>query len=167
MIGKPELQGYVRLMSYTRTAGPEAAGQDLASRIAKALVAREGTGKAWGLEIEDAREGYARVAMRLTPAMLNGFGMAHGGMIFALADSAFAYACNSRNLATVAQGATISFIDSGKAGERLTAEAHELAVKGRTGVYAVSVKGEDGRVIAEMQGLSRSIGGNTIGEEIA
>ena len=165
MIGKLELRGYVHPMSYTRNAAPDAARDALARRVATTLIGREGSGRAWGLELEDVREGYARVAMRLTPEMLNGFGIAHGGMIFALADSAFAYACNSRNLATVAQGATISFIDSGKAGERLTAEAHELAVKGRTGVYAVTVRGEDGRVIAEVQGLSRSVGGNTIEEE--
>lgn len=167
MIGKLELRGYVRAMSYIRTVAPDAARDHLARRIATALIASEGTGRAWGLELEDARERYASGAMRLTPEMLNGFAMAHAGMIFALADSAFAYACNSRNLATVAQGATINFIDSGKAGERLTAEAHELAVKGRTGVYAVTVRGEDGRTIAEMQGLSRSIGGNTIEEELA
>ena len=165
MIGKTELRGYDHPMSYTANAASDTERNALARRIATTLRAREGTGQAWGLEIEDAREGYARVAMRLTPEMLNGFGIAHGGMIFALADTAFAYASNSRNVATVTQTSTISFIDSGRAGERLTAEAHELAVKGRTGIYAVTVRGEDGRVIAEIQGLGRSTGGNTIEEE--
>lgn len=130
----------------------------LARRVADALISREGVAKVWGHEIEEAREGYARVAMRLRPEMLNGFEIAHGGMLFALADSAFAYACNSRNEASVAQSASICFIDSGRPGERLVAEAQERALKGRTGVYAVTVTGEDGRVIAEFQGLSRTIG---------
>nr|WP_243451804.1 hydroxyphenylacetyl-CoA thioesterase PaaI [Sphingosinicella soli] len=138
---------------------------DTALRIARAMAAKEGTTPALGLEIEAAREGYARVAMRLSPGTLNGFGMAHGGMVFLLADTAFAYACNSRNVQTVAQHASISFIDAGRAGERIVAEAQERAVKGRTGVYAVSVMGEDGRIIAEFQGLSRTIGGPVIEEE--
>ncbi|MEA3538313.1 MAG: hydroxyphenylacetyl-CoA thioesterase PaaI [Pseudomonadota bacterium] len=138
---------------------------DTALRIARAMASKEGTTPALGLEIEAAGEGYARVAMRLSPATLNGFGMAHGGMVFLLADTAFAYACNSRNVQTVAQHASISFIDAGRAGERIVAEAQERAVKGRTGVYAVSVFGEDGRIIAEFQGLSRTIGGPVIEEE--
>ena len=86
-------------------------------------------------------------------------------MIFALGDTAFAYACNSRNVRTVAQSATISFIDAVRPGERLVAEARKRALKGRTGVYAISVTGADGRAVAEMQGLSRSIGGHIIEEE--
>lgn len=133
-----------------------------AMAVARGMIAREGTGAAWALELEGTGEGYARVAMRLTPAMLNGFGTAHGGMIFALADSAFAYACNSRNVKTVAQSGSISFLDAGRAGERLTAEARETAINGRTGIYIITVRGEDGRVVAEMQGLSRAIGGPTL-----
>lgn len=148
-------------------AAPDPDGGDLSRRIATALIAREGTGQAWRLELEEAREGYARVAMRVSAEMLNGFGIAHGGMIFGLADSAFAYACNSRNVATVAQGASITFLDSGRAGEKLVAEAQERALKGRTGVYAVTVRGEDGRVVAEFQGLSRSIGGQIIEGELS
>jgi len=130
-----------------------------ARRIADTLLAREGTGPAWNLAIEEARMGYARVAMTLTPAMLNGYGTAHGGMIFSLADSAFAYACNTRNATTVAQSCTIAFIDAGRPGERLVAEARETALRGRTGVYLMTVYGEDGRIVAEMQGLSRTVGG--------
>ena len=79
-------------------------------------------------------------------------------MIFAVVDQASAYACNSRNLRTVAQGESIQFLDTGRAGERVVAEAREVAIKGRTGSYAVTVRGEDGRIIATMQGLSRVIG---------
>jgi acyl-CoA thioesterase len=135
---------------------------DRAMQIAQRMIAQEGTGAAWGIELEAADAGYARVGMRLTPAMLNGFGIAHGGMIFALADSAFAYACNSRNVKTVAQSGSIVFLDAARAGERLVAEARETALRGRTGAYVITVTGEDGRVIAEMQGLSRAVGGPTL-----
>lgn len=169
IIGKTEIVGYQLCMIDLPQPDPADAASlvadDRAIRIARAMASKEGTTPAFGLEIEAAGEGYARVAMRLTPAMLNGFQMAHGGMIFLLADSAFAYACNARNVQTVAQHASISFIDAGRPGERLVAEARERAVKGRTGVYAVSVLGEDGRIIAEFQGLSRTIGGPVLEED--
>ncbi|MBV9569828.1 MAG: hydroxyphenylacetyl-CoA thioesterase PaaI [Alphaproteobacteria bacterium] len=130
---------------------------DLARRVAEHLLSREGTGPAWGIAIEEAREGYARISMTLRADMLNGHGIAHGGMIFALADTAFAYACNSRNVTAVAQAASIVFLASAKAGERLVAEAREQASSGRSAVYLVTVSTADGRKIAEFQGLSRSL----------
>jgi len=137
---------------------------ETADKVARAMLAAEGTGPAWGIEIEEAREGFARIRMRLRADMLNGHGIAHGGMVFALADTAFAYACNSRNLRTVAAQASIVFLDAAREGELLVAEAQEEALAGRSGVYNVKVTGEDGRVIATFQGLSRSIGGAVIGE---
>ena len=134
----------------------------LASKIAHSMLAAEGTGPAWGVEIEEAREGYARIRMRLRADMLNGHGTGHGGMIFALADTAFAYACNSRNLRSVAAQASIVFLDSAREGEVLTAECEERALVGRSGVYDVKVTGEGGRSIAEFQGFSRSLGGAAI-----
>jgi len=131
----------------------------LAQRVASAMLASEGTGPAWGIEIEDAREGYSRIRMRLRPDMLNGHGKAHGGMVYALADTAFAYACNSRNLRTVGAQATMVFLDGAEAGEMLIAEAQEQVVVARSGVYNVSVRTDAGRPIAEFQGFSRSIGG--------
>ena len=136
--------------------------KELANHVAATLLSREGTGPAWGIEIEAADEGYARIAMVLRADMLNGHGIAHGGMLFALADTAFAYACNSRNVSTVAQSATIVFLEPGKEGERLVAEARESSLKGRSGVCAVKVFGEDGRTIAEFQGVSRAIGGTVV-----
>jgi acyl-CoA thioesterase len=136
----------------------------IADKVAKTMLAAEGTGPAWGIEIEEARAGYARIRMRLRADMLNGHGIAHGGMIFALADTAFAYACNSRNLRTVAAQASIVFLDAAREGEMLMAEAEEQALVGRSGVYNVKVSGEDGRPIAEFQGFSRSLGGNLTGE---
>ena len=137
---------------------------ETADKVARAMRAAEGTGPAWGIEIEEVREGYARIRMTLRADMLNGHGSAHGGMIFALADSAFAYACNSRNLRTVAAQASIVFLDAAREGEVLVAEAREAALAGRSGVYNVSVRGEGGRAIAEFQGCSRSLGGPIVGE---
>ncbi len=137
---------------------------DLARRVADSLRAREGTAAAWNIEIEEVREGYARIAMVVRADMLNGRGVVQGGMIFGLADTAFAYACNSRNLTTVAQSATIVFAAAGQAGDRLVAEAQEEALTGRTGVYAVKVRNGKGEIIAVFQGLSRAIGGTVLGE---
>jgi acyl-CoA thioesterase len=134
----------------------------LARRVADAMLAQEGTGPAWGITIDEAREGYARIRMALRDDMLNGHRIAHGGMIFALADTAFAYACNSRNETSVAQNATISFLAPAAAGDVLVAEATEASRSGRSGVYQVSVKTGEGAVIAEFTGLSRTIGGTVI-----
>lgn len=133
-----------------------------AAEVAAAMLAREGTGPSWGIEIEAAGEGYARVRMTVRADMLNGHGLAHGGMIFALADSAFAYACNSRNVASVAAQASIVFVAPANAGDVLIAEASERALVGRTGTYAVSVRTADGRAIADFHGMSRTIGGTII-----
>jgi acyl-CoA thioesterase len=134
----------------------------LARRVADTLRAREGTGAAWNVEIEEVREGYARIAMVVRADMLNGKAIAHGGMIFALADTAFAYACNSRNVNTVAQSATVVFVAPGREGDRLVAEAQEESQTGRSGVYAVKVRNQNGEIIAVFQGLSRSIGGTVL-----
>jgi acyl-CoA thioesterase len=135
---------------------------NLARRVAETMLAREGAGPAWGVAIDEAREGYARIRMTLRDDMLNGHRIGHGGMIFALADTAFAYACNSRNENTVAQNATISFLAPAHAGDVLIAEARELSRSGRSGVYQVSVRAKHGRTIAEFTGLSRTTGGPVI-----
>ena len=135
---------------------------ELAARVAKAMLEAEGTGPAWGIRIEEARDGYARVSMRLRPDMLNGHGIAHGGMIFALADTAFAYVCNGANHASVAAQASIVFLGKAEEGELLIAEAQEAAREGRAGVTRVSVKTDDGRPVAEFTGYSRTLGGPLI-----
>lgn len=131
----------------------------LPRRVAEALIAAEGTARVWGLELEEVGEGYARVRMLVRADMLNGHRTAHGGMIFALADSAFAYACNSRNEVTVAQQASIAFLAPAREGDVLIAEAREDALAGRNGVYSVIVRTEDQRAIAHFHGLSRTVGG--------
>lgn len=132
---------------------------ETADKVARAMLAAEGTGPAWGIEIEEAREGYSRIRMKLRADMLNGHRKAHGGMVYALADTAFAYACNSRNVRTVGAQATMVFLDGAQEGEVLVAEAVEQALVGRSGVYNVSVRTDGGRPVAEFQGFSRSIGG--------
>ena len=134
----------------------------LADRVARAMLAEEGTGPAWGIVIEEARHGYARVSMVVRKDMLNGHGIAHGGMIFALADSAFAYVCNGANHASVAAQAGIVFLGKAELGETLVAEAQQLAREGRAGVTRVSVTTADGRAIAEFTGYSRTLGGTVI-----
>lgn len=135
---------------------------ELAKRVADGMIAQEGTGPSWGLQIEEVRAGYVRVSMLVRPDMLNGHGLAHGGMIFALADSAFAYVCNGANHASVAAQANIIFLDKVSEGETLVAEAQEVAREGRAGVTRVSVRTADGRTIAEFTGYSRTLGGAVI-----
>ena len=135
---------------------------DLARRVATEMLAAEGTGPAWGIKIEEARHRYARVSMVVRPDMLNGHGIGHGGMIFALADSAFAYVCNGGNHASVAVQASIVFLDKVAEGETLVAEAEEVVREGRAGVTRVAVRTADGRPIAEFTGYSRTLGGPVI-----
>lgn len=135
---------------------------ELAKRVAREMLAAEGTGPAWGLRIEEVSAGYARVSMLVRKDMLNGHGLAHGGMIFALADSAFAYVCNGANHSSVAAQASIVFLDKVAEGETLVAEAEEVAREGRAGVTRVAVRTADGRRVAEFTGYSRTLGGSVI-----
>ena len=135
---------------------------ELASHVAHSMLAAEGTGPAWGLKIEEVREDYARVSMVIRADMLNGHGLAHGGMIFSLADSAFAYVCNGANHASVAAQASIVFLDKVREGETLIAEATEVAREGRAGVTRVTVRAGDGRTVAEFTGYSRTLGGPVV-----
>jgi acyl-CoA thioesterase len=135
---------------------------ELANAVARRMLSDEGTGPAFGIVIEEARAGYARVSMAVRADMLNSYGIAHGGMIFALADTAFAYVCNGANHASVAAQASIVFLGKAEEGELLIAEAQEVAREGRAGVTHVSVRTAEGRAIAEFTGYSRTIGGPVI-----
>jgi acyl-CoA thioesterase len=135
---------------------------ELADRVARTMLAAEGTGPAWGIGIEEVREDYARVSMPVRADMLNGHGFAHGGMIFALADTAFAYVCNGANHASMAAQASIVFLDKVREGETLIAEAQEVAREGRAGVTRVAVRTSEGRAVAEFTGYSRTLGGTVV-----
>jgi acyl-CoA thioesterase len=135
---------------------------ELARRVAHRMLEQEGTGPAWGVRIEEVRAGYARLSMIVRADMLNGHGTVHGGMVFALADTAFAYVCNGRNEKTVAAQASVIFLGSAIEGETLIAESEEIATSGRSGVTRVSIRAADGREIAEFTGYSRTIGGAVV-----
>jgi acyl-CoA thioesterase len=126
------------------------------------MLATEGTGPTWGIRIEEARAGYARLSMKVRADMLNGHRIVHGGMVFALADTAFAYVCNGRNEKSVAAQASIVFLAAASDGETLIAEGEEVATAGRGGVTRVTVRTVDGRAIAEFTGYSRTIGGSVV-----
>lgn len=131
---------------------------ELAQRCAQAMWATDAAGRALGLEVTDVGPGRATVEMLVGDTMSNGHGMCHGGFIFALADSAFAYACNTHGDRVVAAQCSIAFLRPGRAGERLVAVATERNRGKRSGIYDVSVSTLDGTVIAEFRGHSRVIG---------
>lgn len=134
----------------------------LAKACAEAMWAEDGASRGLGMAIEEVGVGQARLAMTIKETMVNGHGIAHGGYIFLLADSAFAFACNSRNKRTVAQHCTISFLRPAKLGDRLTAIALERTLAGRSGIYDITVRRQSGEIIAEFRGNSRAIDGELV-----
>jgi acyl-CoA thioesterase len=140
----------------------EAAARGLAEATAAAMYTRDQASRSLGMEIVQMAPGYAKLAMKVRPDMLNGHQTCHGGFIFALADSAFAFACNSHNLNTVAVGCAIEYLAPGHGGDLLTAEAHEQSLSGRSGVYDVAVSNQEGRCIALFRGKSRQIKGEVL-----
>jgi acyl-CoA thioesterase len=130
----------------------------LARACAEAMWAEDDASKGLGMEIVDVGPGRATLAMTVKPHMVNGQRIAHGGFIFLLADSTFAFACNSRNERAVAAQCDITFIRPGKLGDRLVATAREISRSGRSGIYDIRVTADD-VVIAEFRGHSRTIAG--------
>ena len=136
--------------------------QALAEAVAEAMYARDPAVRAFGIRIDKVAPGYARLTMPVRDDMLNGHGFCHGGLIFTLADSAFAYACNSRNQNTVASGCTIDYLAPGKQGDVLSAEAVEQSLAGRSGVYDITVSNQDGIRVALFRGRSATIKGGVL-----
>lgn len=134
---------------------------ELARASADAMWSADTASRGLGMEIIEVAPGRATLTMTVGDAMLNGHAIAHGGYIFTLADSAFAFACNSYGERTVAVHCSISFIKSAAKGDRLVATAREVSRSGRSGIYDVSVA-VDGNVIAEFRGHSRTIGGSIV-----
>ena len=128
-----------------------------ARAVAEAMIGKCGLSQALGMRIVAAAPAHAVVEMRLEDRHLNGFAIAHGGALFALADTAFAHACNSDNVITVAQQCQINFLQPGRAGELLTATAKGRTHSGRTGLYDVTITNGDGEVVAEFRGMSRKL----------
>lgn len=131
---------------------------DLARACADAMWKEDSASQNLGMEILRVGAGEADLTMTIQPHMVNGHGIAHGGFIFLLADSAFAFACNSRNERTVAAQCDISFIRPARLGDRMVATAREISKTGRSGIYDVRVAVDD-TTIAELRGHSRTIGG--------
>jgi acyl-CoA thioesterase len=136
--------------------------QELAQATADAMYARDNASQALGMKIEAVGPGYARLTMTVRPDMLNGHQTCHGGFIFALADSTFAFACNSYNVNTVGAGCSIEYLAPGRVGDYLTAEAQEQTRQGRTGVYDIRVTNQDGVSIALFRGKSHQVKGEVI-----
>jgi acyl-CoA thioesterase len=134
----------------------------IARACADAMWADDVASRALGIELVAVEPGHAVMAMTVTDAMANGHGLCHGGYIFALADSAFAFACNTYNQRTVAQHCSITFIAGAQRGDRLVARATERMRTGRSGIYDVTVTREEGFVIAEFRGHSRTIEGEIV-----
>lgn len=138
--------------------------KERAEKSAAAMWADDHASKWAGMEITRVDEGEAVLEMTVAEHHCNGHGICHGGVTFMLADSAFAFACNSRNQSTVAQHNNISFTAPGRLGDRLTATAREVSLTGRSGIYDVSVTNQTGQLIAEFRGLSRAIKGQLFDE---
>jgi acyl-CoA thioesterase len=138
--------------------------QRLAEAAAQTLSARDPASDALGMKLVEVRPGYARMQMTVREDMVNLHGTAHGGLVFALADSAFGYACNTHNKVAVASGCSIDFLRPAHLGDILTAIAVEQALIGRNGVYDVRIENNKGELVALFRGKSAQIRG-TISED--
>jgi acyl-CoA thioesterase len=134
---------------------------DLARACADAMWKDDQASQGLAMAIVDIKAGEATLSMTVQPHMVNGHNIAHGGFIFTLADSAFAFACNSHNERAVAAQGSITFIRPGKLGDKLVATAREVSKSGRSGIYDVRITADD-MVIAEFRGHSRTIGGTLV-----
>ncbi|MCK5275566.1 MAG: hydroxyphenylacetyl-CoA thioesterase PaaI [Alphaproteobacteria bacterium] len=136
--------------------------KDFAEAVGEGMYALDNAAQGWGVRIEEMRPHYAIARMAVRDDMLNSHGVCHGGMIFALADTAFAYASNSENRATLAISCNISFAAAVPAGAELTAVAEKQSRGGRTGIYDVTVTDGDGNVVALFRGNSYQVRGESV-----
>ncbi len=134
----------------------------LAIACSEAMHARDDAAQALGIELLESTPGHARLAMTVEPRMTNGHDVCHGGVLFTLADTAFAHACNNRNRITVAAAASIQFLAPGRVGERLVATAFERSRGKRTGVYDVEIHNPKGELIALFRGNAHQIRGQLV-----
>ena len=133
--------------------------QELAEASAQTMWKDDSASKNLGMVIEHIAPGEATLSMTITEAMANGHGICHGGYMFTLADSAFAFACNSYNQLVVAQHCSISYLIPGRIGDRLTATAREVSRRGRSGIYDIRITNSSGEHVAEFRGHSRTVKG--------
>ena len=133
--------------------------QDIARRAAEAMWSDDRASGWFGMELTGVDAGTATLSLTVAPEHVNGHDICHGGIVFSLADSAFAFACNSRNERSVAFQNTITYLAPARLGDRLTAQAREIRRVGRNGITDVTVTNQDGMAVAEFRGQSRTIGG--------
>ena len=138
--------------------------QTVAEAVRDKVWASDAVSQGLGMHIDVIGPGYARVSMAVRPDMVNGFGLCHGGVITTLADTAFAFACNSYNELTLASGIFIEILNPGHVGDRLVAEAREVVINGRLGLYDIAVTNQHGKQVAQMRGRSHTIKGKHIVE---
>lgn len=138
--------------------------QAVAEAATKAMWAADAASQGLGLRLLRVAPGEATIAMTIEPRMANGHGNCHGGFLFALADSSFAFACNSFGRPTVGQACTITYLRPGRVGETVTATARHLAQAGRSGVYEVRIADAAGETLALFQGQSREVGERKAGD---
>jgi acyl-CoA thioesterase len=137
----------------------------LAERVAAAMFARDRASQAMGMRIARVGPGRAELTMTVRADMLNGHATCHGGFIFTLADSAFAFACNSANITTVASGCSIEFVAPAREDDVLTAIGEERSLSGRTGVYDIFVKNQRGETVALFRGKSHRLKDQVIADD--
>lgn len=135
---------------------------ELAKACAEAMWADDHASQHLGMKLEHVAAGEATISMSVTKAMTNGHATCHGGYMFTLADSAFAFSCNTYNQRTVAQHVSITYIAPAFESDRLTATAREVSRKGRGGIYDVRVTNQNGETIAEFRGHSRTVKGTLL-----
>ena len=134
----------------------------LARRAADSMFASDTCSKWLGMRLLEVRPGYARMSMNVRPEFLNGLGICHGGLMFTLADSTFAFACNSHNVPAVAAGCTIEFLRPVKGGDVLVAESQEQMLSGRHGIYDVRITNSNGATVALFRGKSAQLKGEVV-----
>lgn len=139
--------------------------QELAEAVGREMYRGDRTSQFLRIALDEIRPGYARMSLTITDDMVNGHGMCHGGFIFTLADSAFAYSCNSHNHNAVASGCTIDYLAPAHVGDVLTATAEERALAGRSGIYDIEVSNQAGKRIALFRGKSHRIQGELVKQQ--
>jgi len=137
-------------------------GQLIAEAVRDRMFADDAASRGLGMRVEAVGPGFSRLSMTVRPDMLNGFKTCHGGFIATLADSAFAFACNSHNEVTVASGIVVDFLAPVYDGDELRAECHEVALTGRTGVYDITVTNQHGKAVVVMRGRSHTVKGKSV-----
>jgi acyl-CoA thioesterase len=141
---------------------PHRDAKELARAAGAKMFANDRASRGLGMELAEVGVGTAKMKMQVRPDMLNGHGTCHGGFIFALADSTFAFACNSHNDVTVAAGCNIEYLQPAYENDILTASGHEVALIGRTGIYDIRVENQNGETIATFRGKSARIKGQVV-----